>query len=336
MTGFESTQLSLLTLQPVAQGFTALGQVDGPVWHYCKNHEKGACNWLVDSHSSSGMCCACELNRYIPNLVDIENLEEWRTLEFAKHRLVYNLLRLRLPVQSKQHATDDSGIHFDFINPDHVVPDDAETMTGHASGKITINMEEADPVQREQTRVNMKERYRTLLGHLRHEVGHYYWDVLVAQNPDNLVRYRHLFGDESRDYGEALQQHYEQGAPQNWNQQFVSTYASSHPWEDWAETWSHYLHLTDMMETAVELGVSLQPSAEKPATSLTMMANYDAYGHIQFDDFLDQALKLAFASNCLSRSVGQPDLYPFVITPAVKEKMAFVHEVIKDAGAIPA
>lgn len=328
--GFEPTALTLITLAPADGGYTQLNNPQSITWRYCKNYEQGVCNWLVESHSSSELCMACELNRYIPNVKDIDNLDGWRSLEFAKHRLVYSLLRMQLPVISKQEAPE-SGMTFDFIDTKAEVPEDAESMTGHADGQITITMGEADPVQREQTRIDLHERYRTLLGHLRHEIGHYYWDVLIAPKDHWLQRYRVQFGDERQDYGKALEQHYEQGPPHNWNEEFVTTYASSHPWEDWAETWAHYLHLADVLETAQAMGISVCPALDEVNGGLTMVADIDPYAGISFDDFLEKSLALTFAANSLNRSMGQPDLYPFVLSAAVKNKLGFIHELLVSA-----
>ncbi len=327
--GFDPAELNLLTLLAVDNQYAEINNTESTAWRYCKNHEKGVCNWLVKADTEVEFCVACELNRYIPNINNLDNLKEWKSLEIAKHRLVYSLLRMRLPVESKQQAPD-SGIVFDFIDTKQVVPQDAHDMTGHADGKITVTLEEANPVQREQARLDMKEHYRTLLGHLRHEIGHYYWDILISPNIDLQNRYRALFGDEREDYSQALQRHYEQGPPENWNTHFVTKYASSHPWEDWAETWSHYLHLTDVMDTAHSLGVSIQPAVGGPIGNLSMIADIDPYAELDFNDFLEKALALTFAANSLNRSMGQPDLYPFVLSSEVKNKLAFVHCIIKE------
>jgi hypothetical protein len=326
---FEPKTLRLITVESHDGYLIEINKPHGYKWKYCKNKEQLVCNWLVESRSESGLCLACELNRYIPNIGSIESLDEWRSLEFAKHRLVYSLLKHQLPVLSKK-TSHDSGIVFDFINTKQVVPKDAHTMTGHAAGKITITMNEADSVQREQAKKDMKERYRTLLGHLRHEVGHYYWDVLIRDNHEWLEKYRDVFGDERADYAKALQHHYDNGPAHDWNEKYVTEYASSHPWEDWAETWSHYLHLTDIMETAVALGVTINPSHGDRNESLAMTAEVDPYGQMDFDDFLQKALALTFAANCLNRSMGQPDLYPFVLTSGVKDKLRFIHNLLKE------
>lgn len=295
----------------------------------CRNAETGVCNWLVPDGSDSDLCRACQLNHYIPNLADVESHKGWREIEFAKHRLIYSLLRLGLPLVSKS-ADSERGVAFDFINADQVVPEDAESTTGHSHGTITIAVDEADPSHREKTRVSMQERYRTVLGHLRHEIGHYYWNLLIHGHSTRHQAFRNLFGDESADYGKALERHYEEGPPDDWRSSFISAYASSHPWEDWAESWSHYLHLTDTMETAYALGVSLSPSVATPTHHLSMVADADPYGPMDFGIFLNQAVALTFAVNSLNRSMGQPDLYPFVLNEQVRQKLTFIHELVND------
>lgn len=296
---------------------------------YCANAEVGVCNWLVPQGSDSKFCRACQLNHYIPNLADVQSHQGWRDIEFAKHRLMYSLMRLGLPLVSKA-VDEDRGMAFDFIDSDQVVPEDAEATTGHSHGTITIAIDEADPSQREKNRVSMKERYRTLLGHLRHEIGHYYWMYLIKDHPTRHPRFRDVFGDESADYGEALKRHYKEGPAAQWGESYISAYASSHPWEDWAETWSHYLHLTDTMETAHALGVSLDPSVASDRHRISMVADVDPYEPLDFEIFLNQAVALTFAVNSLNRSMGQPDLYPFILNDPVRQKLTFIHELMQE------
>jgi len=294
-------------------------------WHYCANHKLGSCNWLVMGDSNL-LCQCCQLNRYIPNLTFEKDQQQWQEFEQAKHRLVYTLLKLNLPVESKL-ANSDNGIAFDFIDTEKPVPEDAVTTTGHAEGQITITANEADPVQREQNRVDLNESYRTLLGHLRHEIGHYYWDRLIADNSELLANYRNLFGDEQQDYSNALEQHYQNGPPLDWAQNFVSAYASSHPWEDWAETWAHYLHLVDLLETTGAFNLTIKPGG--PQTEhLTVENVIDPFHATDGNAIFDQAVPVSIALNSLSRSLGQQDLYPFVLTPAIREKLQFIHQTI--------
>ncbi|WP_133001945.1 MULTISPECIES: zinc-binding metallopeptidase family protein [Marinomonas] len=324
--GFLPDKMVLSALKPHDSGYLALADtsVPAPVWHYCDNHQHGVCNWLVESDHT--FCMACDLNRHIPNLEAIEQRQAWQQLEFAKHRLVYSLLQLELPLISKKEDPED-GLSFDFISEENVVPDNAQSSTGHALGQVTINAAEANSADREQMREDMNESYRTLIGHFRHEVGHYYWDQLVATDESTLALYRELFGDERESYKDALQRHYETPV-ENWREQFVSVYASSHPWEDWAETWAHYLHILDTLETASQFGMSLQPPNAQ-YQSLCVNVTIDPYQHSNFDDILAQYLPLTFAVNNLNRSMGQPDLYPFVIVPAVRKKLNFIHQLLQ-------
>ncbi|MEO6601962.1 MAG: putative zinc-binding metallopeptidase, partial [Polyangiaceae bacterium] len=210
----------------------------GTRYKLCRNYvQHGVCNWAIPEHDSSEYCLACCLNESVPDLTDPASLSAWQKLEIAKRRLVFTLLEFGLPLETKQQRAD-IGLAFSFKNDG---TDGEKVLTGHCDGLVTINMKEANVIEREQARVNLGERYRTLLGHFRHESGHYYWDRLVKDSP-NLEGFRALFGNEEADYAEAVKRHY--AAPrQDWADEFVSSYATMHPWEDWAETWAHYLHM---------------------------------------------------------------------------------------------
>jgi hypothetical protein len=203
-------------------------------------------------------------------------------------------------------------------------------LTGHDNGLITINIAEADDAERERRRLSMGEPYRTLLGHLRHEVGHYFWNVLVRDDP-SIERFRLVFGDERQDYGSALQAHYADGPKDNWQDEFVSAYAGSHPWEDFAETWAHYLHIIDTLETAAAFGLRVRPSVSK-GPEITSVIDFDPHRESDLNRLIEAWLPLTFAVNSLNRSMGQPDLYPFVLPPAVINKLSFVHERIHAAS----
>jgi hypothetical protein len=324
--GFEPTRRQLLPLeaQPDGRTFRLYGEPDiptYPTYAYCANHEHNVCNWLVPSDSPTPLCTACVLNRTIPNLSQPDHLARWQNLETAKHRLIYSLLCLHLPVVSK-NIFPDEGLQFDFKADES--PKE-RVLTGHDNGLITINIAEADAIEREQARQAMHEVYRTLLGHFRHEVGHYYWDRLIDNSP-NLEEFRQLFGDEQADYSEALKKHYDQGAPPDWQAHFISSYATSHPWEDWAETWAHYLHILDTLQTAHAFGLRLDPLDADPSQSL-QAAMQDPYQQSDFGQIMAMWLPLTFALNSLNRSMGQPDPYPFIISPDVVAKLAFIHKV---------
>lgn len=320
--GFDAENLKL---QPVVafgnETYTVYDQPE-PTYRYCLNHGYGVCNWLVRADSPTPFCRACDLNSTIPNLSEPEAISQWMVIENAKHRLVYSLLKMKLPLRSKK-TDPEKGLMFDFLADLKGKP---RVLTGHDNGLITLNIIEADDVEREKSRKNMKEPYRTLIGHFRHEVGHYYWDRLI-DNSAYLEEFRKLFGDDREDYGEALQKHYKQGAPADWNRHFISTYASSHPWEDWAETWAHYLHIMDTLQTGFAFGLSLHPQIAKPEDYLDADMRQDPYEIKDFSRIISTWLPMSFAMNSINRSMGHTDLYPFVITPEVMEKLSFIHRV---------
>jgi hypothetical protein len=306
----------------------------GAIWHaladpgtdyrFCANAEFDACNWLLRDGQPSPYCAACRHNRTIPDLSIPENLARWRKIELAKHRLFYTLLKLDLPLATR--AEDPDGLAFDFLASNEPAPHGATpVMTGHANGLITINLAEADDAERERARSAMGEPYRTLLGHFRHEVAHYYWDRLIAASrfEDD---FRRVFGDERQDYGAALQRHYADGPPPNWSERFVSAYASAHPWEDFAETWAHYFHMVDTLETAHAFGLRVRPKVSK-GEELETTINFDPY-NAPMERILDAWMPLTVAVNSINRSMGQPDLYPFVISAAIVVKLAFIHDRI--------
>lgn len=298
----------------------------GRAFRRCANLMTPAtCNWLLAVDASHDRCLACGLNRTIPDLTVPENGELWRKIEGAKRLLVAQLLTLGLPVTASEEDGD-GGLAFDFVGTsvDGVAP-----MTGHDSGLITLNILEADDAHRATLRTQMHEPYRTLLGHFRHEVGHYYWDVLIANGPF-LEPFRKLFGDERLDYGEALKTHYANGAPADWEQHFISTYASSHPWEDWAETWAHYLHMMDTVDTALSFGISTQVVQRDyaPFTEAALSDPDDPSGP-GFLSIVNAWVELTGVLNELSRAMGQRDFYPFVLPAAVIGKLQFIHRVVK-------
>ncbi len=198
--GFDAHTLSLITLVAEGNNIFANAQNNGQKFRYCKNSEYSTCNWLVPASSDTAYCQACDLNRIIPDLNNQENLKRWKNIEIAKHRLIYSLLRLRLPVQ-KKIGDEEAGIAFDFLAD---TSPKEKVMTGHDNGVITLNIEEADEAERVKHKQDLRERYRTLLGHFRHEIGHYYWEVLI-RNSDSIQQYRALFGDEEKDYSQALE-----------------------------------------------------------------------------------------------------------------------------------
>ena len=319
--GFNPDTLRLATLVPAdGEWFTLLNENDRQQYRYCSNHSYEVCNWLT---TSGAFCRACSLNRTIPDLSRPEYLHRWAVIETAKHRLIYALLRMRLPLMSKIEDPE-KGLCFDFISDSD--SDKNKVLTGHANGLITINIAEADDIEREMIRRSMDEMYRTVLGHFRHEVGHYYWDRLVAGTA-NLSTFRQLFGDETLEYSGALEQYYGNGPAQNWNDRFITPYASAHPWEDWAETWAHYLHIIDTLETAYAFGLSVHARVGEREAGISTDINADPYTIKNFEDIFNLWLPLTFTLNSLNRSMGLKDPYPFIIRPVVKEKLGFIHTV---------
>ncbi len=245
-------------------------------------------------------------------------------MEVAKHRLFYTLLRLKLPLRDIADSDPEQGLAFDFLaDPPGSGP---RILTGHDEGLITINLAEANDAMREHLRNEMGEPYRTLLGHFRHEIGHYYWNELV-RNGGRLEACRAVFGDDSRDYGEALKLHYEQGPPAGWEETYISAYASMHPWEDFAETWAHYLHIVETLETASAFGLHIHPRRTDEGL-LHADINFDPYKAANIGQLIDAWLPLTFAMNAINRSMGHADMYPFVMSPRVMQKLGFIHELV--------
>jgi hypothetical protein len=303
-------------------GSTWIALADQKRYRFCANWELQACNWLVEASSSDPYCLACQHNRTVPDVSDPANIPRWHRMEEAKRRLMYTLLKLKLPVPTRASG-DPEPLLFDFL----ASAPQAKVLTGHDDGIITISLMEADNAEREKLRANLHEPYRTLLGHFRHEVGHYYWDRLVRDG-GKIEEFRALFGDETHDYNSALQAHYQNGPPANWQENFVSAYATMHPWEDFAETWAHYLHIIDTLEMAYTFNLKVSPRLASTG-GLSATADRDPYAIDEMETLLSEWIPVTFAVNSLNRSMGQPDLYPFVLSPAAIGKLAFIHRLIR-------
>lgn len=338
--GFLPGRLGVSALEPLPDArFRALA--DGAVYRQCRNYaDEQVCNWMVASGDHQPYCRACRLNHVIPNLRDTRNRVLWARIERAKRRLLFGLYTLRLPVVGRD-LDPDAGLAFDFLADPAAETEFADeaggqrVLTGHRAGIITINLAEADPSARESIREQMGEQYRTLLGHFRHEIAHWYWDRLVSGR-DWEQGYRALFGDERTDYAEALRRYYAEGPRRDWQQHGVSAYASAHPWEDWAETWAHYLHMVDTLETAHDHGFALQGRAVRPPATVrdggAQQAAAPGAAPAGFDDLLADWVQLTLALNALNRSMGLRDAYPFALGPGAIEKLRFVHRVIEAAA----
>lgn len=315
-----------------ALGFDAgaMAMAAAPPDRACVNRAVIGCNWLVAPDvGPGGLCPACVLNRVVPDPGFAGNRDLWSASEAAKRLLVYGLRRLGLPHPSRAEAGV-GGLAFDFLaevaGPDGSVQ---PVLTGHDDGLITLNILEADAAERAQRQQSMAEPYRTLIGHLRHEVGHYYWNVLV-RDAGLTPAFRAIFGDETQDYGAALARHY--AAPRaDWATAHVSQYASAHPWEDFAETFAHYLHMIDALDSAAAWRITPDGPLGQGAVSLPS----DAYRESDVDRLVAAFVPLTVAINAVNRSMGQPDLYPFVLSPGVVDKLRFVARLVQGAQGRP-
>jgi hypothetical protein len=303
------------------------GQESPRTYRLCDNYvTMRVCNWAVPVDDPNPLCRSCRLTVVIPDVSQPRAHEAWFKLEGAKRRLVFTLLSLGLPLSNR---TEDppGGLAFEFKAD--VDPDAEPVLTGHAAGVITINIAEADDAERERRRAAVREPYRTLLGHLRHESGHYYWDRLVRDHPE-IETFRALFGDERQSYEDSLDTHYRQGPPADWQTRFVSAYASSHPWEDWAETWAHYLHMVDTLDTAAACGLALTPHQSGEPAMERLVASA-ALRDVPFDRLIDNWFPLTYAINSLNRGLGLADAYPFVLSRSAVDKLRYVHDIVGGA-----
>jgi hypothetical protein len=299
--GFLASELDVVVLEP--------GYHEGLA--PCANQVVAECNWRLEPGAREPLCRSCALTRTRPDDGDAAGLAAFALAEAAKRRLIFQLLDLGLPIE------EDLG--FDLLSSRT-----GPVVTGHDEGLITIDLAESDDARREARRQQLGEPYRTLLGHFRHEIGHYYWPILVERSGP-LADARALFGDEREDYGEALERHYSEGPPLDWADRFVSAYATMHPWEDWAETFAHYLHIRDTLETAAGFGIVVAGPPEVADLSLTAAPEADV-GARPFQALLDDWLPLTYALNAVNRSMGRDDLYPFTLAPGVIDKLSFVHD----------
>ena len=314
--GFSLSEMALLV---IAKGDASdhAGFVDANEYQLCGNRNLAECNWLIRVDDPGGLCTSCALTVERPNDADTGGLAEFARAEAAKRRLIAELYELKLPIVGRDEDPE-HGLAFRLLSSAH-----ENVVTGHDNGVITLDLAEGNDVHREQLRVEMDEPYRTLLGHFRHEVGHYYYYRLVAPSTEYVARFNELYGDPDADYQAALDRHYSEGAPQGWKKKFVSSYATMHAAEDWAETFAHYLHIRDTLDTSAWCGLA-------PAT-----ATFDrpALGPSAFPNIIELWLPLSWSLNMVNRSMGHDDLYPFVLPAAVLEKMQFIHTVIEEVTA---
>lgn len=326
---FVPETLSMEAVEPAGEPDWSLVADASRKVRFCANEVNDICNWSVPAESHSRFCPACSHNRLVPDAATQEGIEQWRSLSRAQRHLFYSILRLGLPHPNRD-ADPQGGLVFDFL-VDEVAPDGSiiPAMTGHDEGLIAIRAAEADDATREQVRTNMNEPYRTMLGHFRHEVGHFIWNKLV-RDANRLDACRAVFGDDREDYGEALKRNYDQGPLPGWQQTYISSYASVHPWEDFAECFAHYLHIVDTLETAHAFGIAIEPEGHEELETDVAFEPYRARSARQL---VNAWIPLSVALNSMQRSMGEADLYPFVLTPAVVDKLQFMHLLLH--GRVP-
>lgn len=346
LVGFDPASLVLKTFGRNADGDTWLDD-SGKRYKLCLNRiQHGACNWMLNADDPDPYCTACRRNLLIPDLSIAANLAPWKTLETAKRRCLFTLHELDLPLDGQTVGSKTTfALAFRFLadrtsdtNFEAPLPGSPAVLTGHENGVITINLAEADVIARTRTQLQMAERYRTPLGHFRHETGHYVLDLLSASSSaaadnDFESRFGECFGDPRTAYDAALRAYYANGPAGDWQQRHVSAYASAHPWEDWAETWSHYLHLIDTLETLrsfAEMRGRLAigtDDGEKVPLPFAVGGGPKASA-ADFERVLEVWIDASIMLNSLNRSMGLPDPYPFVLNGAIRRKLLFVHEAL--------
>ncbi len=330
--GYDPSARVLCALRPAKRtGFWRLARDPrrpAREFRFCATREQAVrCNWLVPAEDGEELCLSCRLTRTIPILDRPKNASRLRDIESGKRRVLFALQNLGLPVAAQSEANP-KGLLFDLLES---LPGGPAVLTGHADGVITLNVAEADDDYREKFRENLGEPYRTVIGHLRHELAHYYWDVLV-RDTDWLPRFREVFGSEETDYGAALRHHYAAGPPEDWRTRFISAYAASHPWEDWAESFAHYLHLRATLETVTSyrLNTARVPLHIDAFTSDALYLQEPKEAGEAFLGWVNAWVLLTAVLNEVARSMGQPDIYPFVMNGPVVTKLHFVHCLIQD------
>ena len=324
-------------------------KIDRPAVRYQKcdnNANYNVCNGMVnvddfvaDNDNDEVLCFACRFNETVPDLSIVEHIPLWQKMEAAKRRALYTLKALSLPLRNIRQDPE-NGLSFDFTTDrdvtDHFVSKleySESVFTGHDCGHITINLAEADDVARSQTKHAMSEHYRTLLGHFRHELGHYYFDQLIVGSEKKHALSKKYFGDDELDYQESLKKYYENKDADNWRDEFISEYATMHPYEDWAETWAHYMHIMDTLETAKNFSITGSITGDAADSEETGELNLPQdsqffYSQTSITSVLDAWMEFSVILNSLNRSMGMNDAYPFVLSQPVRKKLSFIHHAI--------
>ena len=262
----------------------------------CVNRPTWACNWRAVGPTAP-LCPSCVLVDAGDRAGDALIVP----FQSAQRRALYQLTELGVP------WGPGSGLRFAYRSTS---AGDAAVI-GHRAGEITLDLDEADPARREQIRATLGEHYRTPLGHIRHELGHFVWRNLVASDPELLAEFRELFGDERADYGGALDEHYARVDDGTWRDDHASFYASAHPWEDFAESWAQLMHVHDVVETGASWGVVSSPPDNADAKA-----------------WLSTSITASVAANELARSMGMRDLYPFALSLGVRAKVEFCWRLV--------
>lgn len=288
----------------------------------CVNAARSGCNWLVEERGKR--CFSCSLSTEELDDGDAGELIALQRAETAKRRLLFELGELSLPIPTRANGAE-RGLAFELRSSvAHPVS------TGHAEGVITLDLAEADDAHRARMREQLGEPYRTLLGHFRHEVGHFYFEVFSAADEHWREQARRYFGDERADYQAALDRHYEQGPPEDWRDEFVSAYATMHPAEDWAETFAHVLHIRDTLQSAACFGVRIVPSAPQSYGGARATCEQRQTRHRGASSgWLADWTALSYGLNEINRSMGHDDLYPFVLSASAVDKLEFVDASVR-------
>ena len=324
--GFAPEAIGLFAVSPDANQPGKWRRVDQQqfLYRFCPNADHDICNWLVRDDCADDFCQACRYNGLVPDATTVDGLRRWRAISDAQRHLFYSFLRWDLPRPSRREDPA-GGLLFD-LKDDEILPDGScqPVLIGHDEGHIVIRTAEADDPTREQQRAMMNEPYRTLLGHFRHETGHFMWNKLV-RDAGKTDGFRAVFGDESIDYGQSLETHYREGPPPGWGSHYISYYATTHPWEDFAECFAHVLHIVDSLETAHMFGIALAPMTHD---AMAAHASFDPYAVLDFDRIAEVWIPLSVALNSIHHSMGERDLYPFILTPAITAKLKYVHGLL--------
>ncbi len=334
--GFVPELMAMYALETAGEAQSQLVGMPSERRVFCSNAALDVCNWLVDPRDGNEFCIACRHNRLVPNTSTSDGVQRWRRIGQAQRHLFYSILRWKIPHPNRTQDPQ-GGLVFDFLE-DQLRPDGTimVPMTGHDEGVIAIRAAEADDATMEFVRTSMNEPYRTLLGHFRHEIGHYIWNKLVRDG-GRAGGFRSIFGDEREDYGVALRRYYAEGPRPGWNENFITPYASSHPWEDFAECVAHLLHIADTLETARSFGMAIDP--RRGHREMATEVGFDPYRARSAQQLADAWVPLSIAINAIQRSMGQRDTYPFVMSAPVITKLNYVNKLVtacadrRDVGA---